>query len=99
MVHTRSKIRLMFWKKKDKTPAKPAAKTPQGKMTREEILAQAKANAAAARAEIGDETLEKIKEALLKKQSSAIEKAKAQIKATDTDKVRDHIQFMIREEK
>lgn len=86
----------MFWKKKDKKqpiPSKPA------KPTRDEILAQAKANMAAARAEIGDETLEKIKQAILKKQSSTLEKAKAQIKAADTDKVRDHIQYMIREEK
>lgn len=86
----------MFWKKKDKnqTPQKAPAKP-----TRDEILAQAKANMAAARAEIGDETLEKIKQALLKKQSSVVEKAKAQIKATDTDKVRDHLKYMIREEK
>ncbi len=84
----------MFWKKKDK--AKPAGG--KGKPTREQILAQAKANMSAARAEIGDETLEKIKEALLKKQSSAIEKAKAQIKTADVDKVRDNIQFMIRHE-
>ncbi len=87
----------MFWKKKDKktTPSSEIS----GKPSREEILVQAKASAAAARAEIGDETLEKIKAALLKKQSSAIEKAKAQIKATDTDKVRDHLKYMIREEK
>lgn len=87
----------MFWKKKDKKP--PTSPEAPGKASREQILAQAKANAAAARAEIGDETLEKIKQALLKKQSSAIEKAKAQIKATDTDKVRDHLKYMIREEK
>lgn len=92
----------MFWKKKsgskggDKN-AKPPEKG--GKPTREQIMAQAKANAAAARAEIGDETLEKIKEALLKKQQSAIEQAKAKIKAADQDKVRDHIQFMMREDK
>ena len=54
---------------------------------------------AAARAEIGDETLEKIKAAMMKKQASAIEKAKAQIKAADEGKVRDNIQFMMREDK
>lgn len=84
----------MFWKKKDTKKTPPAAAKP----TREQIIAQAKANMSAARAEIGDETLEKIKEALLKKQSSAMEQAKAQIKAADVDKVRDHIQFMIRHE-
>lgn len=88
----------MFWKKKNKGAG---TKTPEkgGKPTREQILAQAKAAASAARAEIGDETLDKIREALLKKQQSAIEQAKAQIKAADRDKVRDHIQFMMREDK
>lgn len=89
----------MFWKKKDKSkgtkPATPAGK----KLSREEILAQAKANAAAARAEIGDETLDKIKQALLRKQQSAIEQAKAQIKATDMDKVRDHLSLWLEEDK
>lgn len=88
----------MFWKKKDKGKG---GKTPEkgGKPSREQILAQAKANAAAARAEIGDETLEKIKEALLKKQQSAIEQAKRQILAADQDKVRDNIKFMMTEGK
>lgn len=84
----------MFWKKKDK--AKPAA---NAKPTREEILAQAKANMATARAEIGDETLDKIREALLKKQQSAIEQAKNKIRSTEDDKVRDHLRYMMREEK
>lgn len=93
----------MFWKKKSKDgqPPKDGATVnpPTGKPTREQILAQAKANAAAARAEIGDETLEKIKAAMLKKQASAIERAKAQIKATDTDKVRDHLSLWLEEDK
>ena len=82
----------MFWKSK-----KP--KAPPGKPSRADIIAQAKASMSAARAEIGDETLDKIKEALLKKQASAIERAKAEIRAADTDKVRDHLQFMMREER
>ncbi len=84
----------MFWKKKDKA-AKPEN---TGKLSREQIIAQAKANMSAARTEIGDETLEKIKAAMLKKQASAMEQAKQKIKAADTDKVRDHIQHMIRHE-
>lgn len=88
----------MFWKKKDKGKNGKATEN-GGKPTREQILAQAKANAAAARAEIGDETLDKIKEALMKKQASAIEKAKAQIRAADQDKVRDNIKFMMKEDK
>lgn len=87
----------MFWKKKNKAKADKPAENGQ-KPTREQIIAQAKANMATARAEIGDETLEKIKAAMLKKQASVIEKAKAQIKAADTDKVRDHIQYMVRHE-
>jgi len=87
----------MFWKKKEKILKKAVANT--SKPTREEILEQARKNAAAARAEIGDETLEKIREALMKKQNSVLERAKAQIRAADEDKVRDHIKYMIREEK
>ena len=92
----------MFWKKKkgkdggnsaDSDPAVTA------KASREQIIAQAKANMSAARAEIGDETLEKIKAAMMKKQASAIEQAKAQIRAADEGKVRDNIQFMMREDK
>lgn len=92
----------MFWKKKSKgkdgAKATDSAKKPVSSK-REQILAQARANAAAARAEIGDETLEKIKDALLKKQQSAIEQAKAQIRAADQDKVRDNIKFMMNEGK
>ncbi len=89
----------MFWKKKDKGKKAKNAAAKDGKPTREQIIAQAKANMSAARAEIGDETLEKIKAAMLKKQASAIEKAKAQIKAADQDKVRDNLRFMIQEDK
>lgn len=85
----------MFWKKKKK----PAAPLGGGKPTREEIIAQARANMAAARAEIGDETLDKIKDALMKKQQSAIEQAKAQIKAADMDKVRDHLSLWLEEDR
>lgn len=88
----------MFWKKKDKGKDGSSAEK-GGKLTREQIIAQAKANAAKASAEIGVETLDKIKEALLKKQQSAIEQAKRQIMAADQDKVRDNIKFMMDEGK
>ena len=91
----------MSWKKKNGkdggNSAKDGAST--GKPSREEIIARAKASMASARAEIGDETLDKIKEAMMKKQASAIERAKAQIKAADADKVRDNIQFLLREDR
>ena len=76
----------MFWKKKEKGAKKPA---------REELLAQAKANAAKARAEIGDETLQKIAANMRKKETSATEQAKAKIKQLDKDKVADHLKIMI----
>ena len=92
----------MFWKKKGKSkPSEDGAqsKDAAAKPSREQILAQAKANAAAARAEIGDETLDKIKAALLKKQASAIEQAKKQILNANQDKVRDNIKFMMGEDR
>lgn len=84
----------MFWKKK-----KPKQEAPEEgqKPTREEIIAQAKANAAAAREEIGDETLEKIKEALLKKENSPFEQAKRKVKGMEDDHVRDHLRDWLRE--
>jgi hypothetical protein len=88
----------MFWNKKDKKKPQKTAKEREP-LTREQIIAQAKVNMKAARAEIGDETLEKIKEAMLKKQQSTIEQAKAKIRSTDPHEVRDHLRTMIREDK
>lgn len=79
----------MFWKKKKKERS--------SKTSREELIAQAKANAAKARAEIGDETLQKIAENIRKKEQSATEQAKAKIRAMDQDKVADHIKLMLDE--
>ena len=81
----------MFWKKK-----KPK-KDPK-KLTREQIIAQAKANAAAAREEIGDETLQKIKEAMEKRESSAFAQAKKKVKSMDDDKVRDNLSQWLKED-
>jgi hypothetical protein len=80
----------MFWKKKkkEKEPAKP---------TREEILAQAKANAAAAREEIGDETLEKIRQHMAKKENNPFEQAKKKVKAMDQEKVADSLKDWMRD--
>jgi len=94
----------MFWKKKPKKQPSKAKNDPkkgqkQGqKLSREEIIAQAKANAAAAREEIGDETLEKIKQAMLKKEQSTFEQAKKRVKSMDDDKVRDNLRFWLRED-
>ena len=59
------------------------------------MLAQAKANASKARAEIGDETLQKIAAAMQKKEQSVTEQVKAKIKAMDQNKVADHLKIMI----
>jgi len=90
----------MFWKKKPKKqPEKAKKDQKQGqKLSREEIIAQAKANAAIAREEIGDETLEKIKQAMLKKEQSAFEQAKKRVKSMDEDKVRDNLRGWLRED-
>ncbi len=94
----------MFWKKKpkdtdkDKAKAADAAPAP-GKPTREEVLAKARATAAAAREEIGNETLDAIREAIQRRQNSPAEKAKQIIKAMDDSKVKDHLSELLKDEK
>jgi hypothetical protein len=89
----------MFWKKKNNGKA---GKPPEngGKPSREQILAQAKANAAKATAEIGAETLDAVRIAMQRQQQKAIiEKALADIKGADEGKVRDNIKWMMSEGK
>lgn len=88
------KIVRMFWKKKKKKQAEEASDKP---MTREEIIAQAKANASAAREEIGNETLDKIKEAMMKKENNPFEQAKRKVKAMDDQKVADSVSDWMRQ--
>ncbi len=76
----------MFWKKKKKQPQKPS---------REDILRQAKATAAAKREEIGEDTLEAIRDALMKKENSPMAQAKRRIIESDEEKVRDHLKYML----
>lgn len=77
----------MFWKKKKKPE----------KTGREAVIAQAKAVASAKRTEIGEDTLDGIRQALMKKESSALEQAKRKIQGMDEDKLRDNLKFMIQE--
>ena len=84
----------MFWPIKKK--AKKKAVKPK-KPSREDILAQAKATVAAKRAEIGEETLDKIREAIMKKENSALEQAKRKIMDMDDDKVRDNLSLWLRD--
>lgn len=86
---------MVFWKKKKK----PAPKKDAPATNREAIIAQARANAAAAREEIGDETLEKIREALMRKENDPLEQAKAKVRAMDKQKVADSVSDWLREGK
>lgn len=72
---------------------KKAKKT--GTPSREDLLAQAKQNAQAARESIGEDTLNRIAEAMTKKQQSKIEQAKRKIIAEDPDKVRENLRAML----
>jgi hypothetical protein len=65
----------------------------QGKSQR--IREEALANARSARAEIGEETLDKIAALMTKKQQSAMEQAKRDIAEQDADRVADEILAML----
>jgi hypothetical protein len=89
----------MFWSKdKDKqskpsnSPASKAAPDPERS---DRIRQEALANARIARAEIGEETLDKIAALMTKKQQSAIEMAKADIAKADADRVAQEILWML----
>ena len=84
-------------KTKDKVQPKTLSKEQMKKMSREELIAHAQHNAQAARDEIGDETLEKIKEAMMKKQNSPLEKAKAKVREMDQQLVADSVSDWMRQ--
>ncbi|MBU0859106.1 MAG: hypothetical protein KJ667_04135 [Alphaproteobacteria bacterium] len=86
---------MLWFGKKDK---KKKGDDSTAKPSREEILAHARATAAAARQEIGDETLEKIREAMMKKQGSAFEQAKQKVKSMDQSRIADNIRAVIDED-
>jgi len=67
------------------------------KTAREELIAQAMANARGARERLGDDTIQQIAAALQKKENSVTEKAKARIKAMDEGHVADNIKLIIKE--
>ena len=79
----------MFWKKK-----KPKAKN---KPSREDIISKATQSMREKREEIGDETLESIREAISKRENSALGKAKREIENTDVDKVLDNLSLWLRD--
>lgn len=69
----------------------------QGKLSSEEIRAQALANARAARERVGEETIQKIAEALVRKQMSLTEQAKKQIAQANSERVADEIRLLMGE--
>lgn len=66
------------------------------RLSREEIQAQALTNSRIARDNIGEETLERIAAAMTKKQQSAVEQAKRDIKTADHGRVMNELQFMMK---
>ncbi|MFP4312845.1 MAG: hypothetical protein ACLFR0_00845 [Alphaproteobacteria bacterium] len=97
----------MFWSKKNKTDKQKKPEnglqgngvhqntSAKSQRVREEALA----NARKARAEIGEETLDKIAAMMTKKQQSAVEQAKRQIAEKDADRVAEEILLMIDEDR
>lgn len=76
----------LFKKKENKKPS------------REDLLKQAKANAAQAREAIGEETLEKVREHLIKKENSPFEKARQKVASMDQERVADNIRAEMRDD-
>lgn len=76
----------MFWKKKAAKPTKRA-----------QVVDEAQQIIATKRTEIGKETLDQIKSAIMNRETSALERAKKTIIQADQDKVRDNINFWLRE--
>lgn len=85
----------LFGKKKGKKGGKDGKTSPE----RAKLLAQANANAKAAREMLGDDTIQRIAEILKAKEGGAFNQAKKQIEAVDKDKVADHLKLMIEEER
>lgn len=98
----------MFWKK----PPKSDLSKPGTKISREELIAQAKANVAAAREELGEENIARMRAILLAQEEknkpqpyrppnaepTPAEQAKELIKKMDKAKVADYIRTLSRED-
>jgi hypothetical protein len=66
-----------------------------GQRNSADIRAEALANARAARERIGEETIQKIADALVRKQMSLTEQAKKQIAQANSDRVAQEIRFLM----
>ncbi|MCB9990092.1 MAG: hypothetical protein H6867_01770 [Rhodospirillales bacterium] len=69
------------------------------KPSRDDIIAQAKQNAAKARAEIGQENLDRIARALMDENKSEGLKARDEIRKMDQAHVADNLKITLREDK
>ena len=91
---------MFFWPKKKKPPKKPAQKAASKTISREDAKAQALANARKARAEIGEENLQRLAQLLQqKKEPSPGMKAREIIRAMDKGKVADNLRAMMQDDK
>ena len=96
----------MFWSKnkKQKTQSKAGQKAASSKVSQAPAAAQSAAlraqaleNARMARAHIGEDTIQKLAEAMTKKQESVIEQSKAQIAQQDARRVAEELLSMVDE--
>ena len=105
---------MFGWFKKGNPPAKsqdsaPKAKTgkdtppPSGKPSKDELIAQAMANARAAREAIGEETMGKITEILERQAKKArLEKIRSDLirkMETDSERMADELKYMLQDKK
>ena len=67
------------------------------KKSREDLIAEAKKNTEAARAAIGEDTLEKIRQQMMGDENSPLAQAKRQIMAMDKDRIVDNIRETYRD--
>lgn len=78
----------MFWKKK---------KVKNKKQCREDIIAAAHKAAQVKREEIGEETLDEIRDAIMKRENNPLAKAQKEIKEADLDKVLDNLSIWMKD--
>ncbi len=87
----------MFWRKKNKNAGSKGGGG--AKPSSADIRAEALANARAARERIGDETIQRIAQALSEKENSPFEQARAKLRALDQDRLADNIRALLDEKK
>ena len=89
---------MFFFGKKDKKK-KTDKKSKAAQKNSDAIRKEAMENARKARAAIGEDTLDRIREHLENKENSPLEQAKRQIEQMDRDRVTDNIRHLIDEDR